>query len=153
MGDVSEVEYDASGSPDPTELLAFYGRQNHATTQSLDKLQSMVDASFCFVVARRGGEMIGLARGITDGVRGHLVECKLDPSCQGPACVTHTDGRIEHDTAGIAREMAQRVIAGFRERGVERVDVLAHETEVDFCAELGFKKAAGLMVMKLNPQG
>jgi hypothetical protein len=145
------VEYDTSGGADPEELLRFYERQRHATTHSPEKLRRMIANTFCLVTARKGGELIGLARGVTDGVRGHLVECKLDPSCQGPACVTHTDGRIEHDAAGVAREMALRVIDSFRRSGVERVDVLAYGTEEDFCKELGFKRSPGLVALQMDP--
>jgi hypothetical protein len=80
---------------------------------------------------------------------GHLAECKLDPAYQGPACVTRKDGRIEHDSAGIAREMACRVIEALRQCGVERIDALAYGTEVDFCEELGFRKSRGLVAMEL----
>lgn len=146
------VVYDSTTEPEPADLMRFYDRQHHATTQSEDKLSRMIAESFCLVTARKDGQLIGMARGVIDGVRGQLVECKLDPSCQGPACVTHTDGRIEHDSAGIAREMAMRVIEAFRKHGVERVDVIAHETEEDFCLELGFKRAGALIVMTLEAQ-
>jgi len=146
----SGVTYDSSGPPDADELLRFYQRQQHSTTQSAEKLQRMIASTFCFVTARQGGELIGLARGVSDGVRGRLVECKLDPAYQGPACVTHTDGRIEHDQAGIAREMARRVIDSLMQSGVERVDVTAYGTEVDFCEELGFKRSPGLVAMHLE---
>jgi len=149
---VEDIQYQTSGVCDPQELLAFYQRQQHATTQSLEKLKGMCDRTLCFVTARKDGELIGLARGVTDGVRGQLVECKLDPAFQGPACVTHIDGRIEHDSAGIAREMALRVLDSFRQHGVERVDVVAYGTEVDFCEELGFKRSAGLVAMHLDPR-
>jgi len=149
--DASEVTYDSSGPPDADELLRFYQRQQHSLTQSAEKLQRMIDNTFCIVTARQGGELIGLARGVTDGVRGRLVECKLDPAYQGPACVTHTDGRIEHDQAGIAREMALRVIDSLRQSGVERVDVVAYGTEVDFCEELGFRRSPGLVALHLDP--
>jgi hypothetical protein len=151
MADASAITYDSSAAPDPDELLSFYARQGHATTKSKDKLQRMIDSTFCFVTARKEGCLIGWARGTTDGVRGLLVECKLDPAYQGPACVTHIDGRIEHDTGGIAREMALRVIEAFRQHGVERVDVMAYGTEEDFCEELGFKRSTGLVAMQLTP--
>ena len=93
--------------------------------------------------------MIGIARGVTDGLWGRLAECKLDPSFQGPGCVTRTDGRIEHDSDGIAAEMARRVIEALRQYGVERIDALAYGTETDFCEELGFRKLRGVVPMEL----
>ncbi len=139
----------STNKPAPEELLAFYGRQHHETTHERTKIDKMLRNTFCIVTARHDGELIGLARGVTDGLWGRLAECKLDPAYQGPACVTRTDGRIEHDASGIAREMARRVIAALREYGVERVDAIAYGTEVDFCEELGFKKQHGVEVLEL----
>jgi len=144
------IVYDAGTKPAPEELLAFYERQSHRTTQDVEKLRRMIDNTFCFVAARRGGELIGWARGVTDGVRGRLAECKLDPKYQGPACVTHTDGRIEHESGGIAHEMATRVVKSLRAFGAERIDALAYGTEVDFCEELGFRPLKGVTAMELD---
>ncbi len=143
------IEFETMAKPDPGELSAFYQRQQHETTQSPGKLQRMMDSTLCFVTARRNGELIGIARGVTDGLWGRLAECKLDPLYQGPACVTRTDGRIEHDSQGIAAEMARLVIEALRECGVERIDALAYGTEVDFCEELGFRKMRGVVPMEL----
>ena len=146
----NEVEFETLAKPDPAELLTFYKRQHHPTTDDREKLERMLDNTVCFVAARRNGELIGLARGVSDGVLGRLAECKLDPAFQGPACVTKIDGRIEHDSAGIAREMAILVIEALRDFGVERIDALAYGTEVDFCEELGFKKMRGVVAMELT---
>ena len=147
---LEDIEFETVTKPDPDELLAFYKRQKHETTEARAKLQRMMDNTFCFVIGRRDGEMIGLARGVTDGLWGRLAECKLDPAYQGPACVTHTDGRIEHDSSGIAREMANLVIQALKDYGVERIDALAYGTEEDFCEELGFKRIPGVVAMELN---
>jgi hypothetical protein len=145
----ADIEFEMQADVCPDELLSFYARQNHETTHSREKLQKMLDNTFCVVTARRGGELIGFARGITDGLSGRLAECKLDPKYQGPACVTRTDGRIEHDSAGIAREMARRVIESLRAFGVEKIDAVAYGTEVDFCEELGFRKQRGVVALEL----
>jgi len=147
-----DIEFEATAKPRPEELSTFYARQKHPSTQSREKLQRMLDAAFCVVSARRNGELIGFARGVTDGLCGRLAECKLDPAYQGPACLTRTDGRIEHDAYGIAREMAWRVIESLRTYGVERIDAIAHGTEVDFCEELGFKKLRGVEVLELSAE-
>jgi hypothetical protein len=146
----AEVVVEVPHRVDAGELLEFYRRQGHATTHSSDKLERMIANSYCFVTARKNGTLIGIARGVTDGVRGHIIECKLDPACQGPGCVTRVDGRIEHDSAGIARTMAERVIEAFRQAGVERIDVVAYPTEVDFCEDLGFRRVAGLVPLSLD---
>lgn len=145
-----DVAFDTPVSLDAGELLEFFRRQGHATTHSIDKLKRMVADAYCFVTARKDGKLIGIARGVTDGVRGSIVDCKLDPACQGPGCVTRVDGRIEHDTAGIAREMALRVIDALRDAGVERIDVVAYGTEVDFCEDLGFRRVPGLVPLSLD---
>lgn len=153
MMSYEDIQYETLSKPDPDELHDFYERQQHPTTGSREKLKRMMDNTFCFVVARRNGEIIGIARGVTDGLWGRLAECKLDPAYQGPACVTKTDGRIEHDEAGIARRMAQMVIESLSRYGVERIDALAYGTEVDFCEELGFKKIRGVVPLELTAVG
>jgi len=148
---MNEINYQVVKKLDIGELKAFYDAQGCIVPQSVDKLSRIVDNSVCFVTARdAGGKLIGIARGLADGVRGYLTECKLDPACQGPGAVTHVDGRIEHDQYGIARQMAERVLDALATLGCERVDAAAYGTEVDFCEELGFKRAAGLVPMSLD---
>lgn len=146
----NNVRFDNQRRPAPDELLGFYDRQGHEITHSGDKLQRMIERTSCFVTAWDGSELIGLARGVTDGVWGCLVECKLDPAYQGPACVTRQDGRIEHDSQGIAREMARMVIEELRSLGAERIAALAYGTEEDFCLELGFQRLRGVVAMELG---
>jgi hypothetical protein len=143
------IEFETMSKPDVEELSAFYARHDCEVTRVRDKLKRMLDNTYCFVAARRRGELIGFARGVTDGLWGRLAECKLDPAYQGPACVTKKDGRIEHDSEGIAREMASRVIDALRRYGVERIDAVAHGTEVDFCEELGFRRRRGAVALEL----
>lgn len=52
----------------------------------------------------------------------------------------------------IARELATRVLGHLREVGVERVDVIAHGTEEDFCRDLGFRPVRGAVTMQLDPR-
>lgn len=144
-----EIEFEVMARPDPGELADFYRRQGNESPKSSDQLLHVLDATCCCVTARRNDLLIGWARGVTNGVRGRLAECKLDPLFQGPACVTRRDGRIEHDESGIAREMARLVIEALRAKGVEGIDVLAYGTEVDFCEELGFRKLRGVVPMEL----
>ncbi|MFQ5410657.1 MAG: hypothetical protein ACE5EC_00100 [Phycisphaerae bacterium] len=147
----NDIRFEVVDKIDIQDLKGFYDAQGSMIPQSVDKLSKMVDNSVCFVTAReKDGRLIGIARGLADGVRGYLTECKLDPSRQGPGAVTHIDGRIEHDQYGIATEMATCVIKALAELGCERIDASAYGTEVDFCEELGFTRAAGIVPMYLN---
>lgn len=148
-GMITDIEVARVAKPDVEELIEFYQRQNYATTNDREKLVSMLDNTFCFVAARRGKELVGVARGVTDGLWGRLAECKLDHSCQGPACVTKLGGRIEHDASGVAKRMASLVIEALLDFGIERIDAIAYGTEVDFCEELGFKPLRGVVAMEL----
>ncbi|MFQ5423966.1 MAG: hypothetical protein ACE5F9_08290 [Phycisphaerae bacterium] len=148
---MSDIQYQTVEAVDVQELKSFYDAQGSRAPGSIEKLTTMVDNSVCFVTARdENDRLIGIARGVADGVRGYLTECKLDPTRQGPAAVTHIDGRIEHDQFGIAQTMAKRVIGALSDMGCERIDVAAYGTEVDFCEELGFKRAPGLVPMTLE---
>lgn len=147
------IVYETDRKPAPEELVEFYTRTSHPTSAEPARIARLIDDSLCFVTARRDGEVIGIARGVTDGVVGRLVECKLDPAYQGPACITRKDGRIEHDDSGIARQMGLHVIEALRAYGVERIDVTAYGTEVDFCEELGFQRIPGMVAMGLPVRG
>jgi len=147
---LTNVEFKTVNHLSADELKAFYARQNFMTTGGKEKLQQMIDNTHCIVTARIDGELVGFARGVTDGLWGRLAECKLDPAYQGPACISRSGGRIEHDTTGIARELAMRVIDALLQGGAERIDALAYGTEVDFCEELGFRKMHGVVPLELT---
>jgi hypothetical protein len=148
--DSPNVTYGSGEDTSPQELALFYKRLQHNIAARPEQIERMMTASAAFVTARRDRELIGIARGICDGLRGYLAECKLDPAYQGPAAVTGTDGRIEHDQHGIAAEMARRVLNAMVAAGVQRIDVLAWGTEVDFCEELGFKRQGGLVGLTMR---
>lgn len=147
---MTNVTYDAVGEVAANELFAFYRSLGHESVSSAADAQRVLDNSAAFIAARCDGRLVGIARGLCDGVRGYLTECKLDPAFQGPAAITRRDGRVEHDHHGIAAEMARRVLTAMSQRGVHRVDVLAWGTEVDFCEELGFKRQGGLVGLTLD---
>lgn len=134
------------------ELKAFYRRLNHPVHAQPDAIARMMSNSTVFVTVRNEhGDLVGIARGVSDGLRGYLTECKLDPELQGPAAITRKDGRIEDDQYGIAAELARRVLEKMFADGVQRVDTLAWGTEVDFAEELGFKRQGGLVALALVP--
>lgn len=146
---MAEVVYGDGRDAAPAELAEFYERLFHPIHARPEHIERMVANSAVIVTARVGGRLIGLARGVADGLRGYLTECKLDPSYQGPGAVTRTDGRIEHDKDGVANQMARRVLAEMFSDGVQRVDVLCWGTEVDFAEELGFKRSGGLVALTM----
>ena len=146
------VTYGTVADTTPQELSHFYETLRHGAAAQPDQIKNMMANCVAFVTARRDGQLIGVARGVCDGLRGYLAECKLDPAYQGPAAVTRTDGRIEHDQNGIAAEMARRILDRLVAAGVRRIDVLAWGTEVDFCEELGFKRQGGLVGLTLRAE-
>jgi hypothetical protein len=147
---MADVIYGTGADVTPEELTEFYRRLHHDIAAQPEQIRKMMANSAAFVTARIGGTLVGIARGVCDGLRGYLTECKLDARFQGPAAVTRTDGRIEHDTNGIATEMARRVLNALYAEGVQRVDLVAYGTEVDFCEELGFRRGHGLVGMAMK---
>jgi ribosomal protein S18 acetylase RimI-like enzyme len=145
------VSYECGSAVKPAELADFYRRLQLAAPAA-EKLGALIKNSAAIVIARADGQLIGMARGVTDGVRGYLTECKLDPLYQGPGAVTRKDGRIEHDSYGIAAELARRVIDRLRAAGAGQIDVVAWGTEVDFLEELGFKRHGGLVGLSLRTE-
>ncbi len=149
---MAEIVYKTDKQLSPDELVEFYQRLEHDIAAQPAQLRKMMENSTVFVSAYENGRLIGIARGLSDGLRGFLTECKLDPAYQGPAAVTRKDGRIEHDTHGIATELARRVLDAMYADGVQRVDAVAYGTEVDFCEELGFKQARGLVGVSMRAE-
>lgn len=145
-----DVVYGDGADTSAEELTELYARLNHPIHASPDHMRRMMANSAALATARVDGRLIGLARGLCDGLRGYLTECKLDPAYQGPAAVTRTDGRIEDDRFGIAGELARRVLRKMFADGVQRIDVLAWGTEVDFTQELGFRRSGGLVGLTLH---
>ena len=149
---MANVTYGNGDDVTPHEVAEFYDRLSHNIDAETQQIEIMMNNSIAFVSARGDGKLIGIARGVCDGVRGYLTECKLDPAYQGPAAITRRDGRIEHDERGIAAEMARRVLEKLFAAGARRVDALAWGTEVDFCEELGFKKYGGLVGLTMKAE-
>ncbi len=149
---MAPIQYGGFEDVEPHELAEFYERLEHNIDAETQQIQTMVQNSVAFVTARAEGKLIGIARGVCDGVRGFFTECKLDPAYQGPACITRRDGRIEDDAHGIATQMARRVLDKLFASGARRVDALAWGTEVDFCGELGFRKQGGIVGMTMRPE-
>jgi hypothetical protein len=149
---MSSVVYGNGDDVTPHEVAEFYDRLSHNIDAETQQIEIMMNNSIAFVSARDERKLIGIARGVCDGVRGYLTECKLDPDYQGPAAITRRDGRIEHDEKGIAGEMARRVLEKLFAAGARRVDALAWGTEVDFCEELGFKKHGGLVGLTMKAE-
>ena len=70
---MSEFRFDVVDQIDPEELRSFYDSQGSCVPEATEKLSAMVDNSVCFVTARDdSGRLIGIARGLADGVRGVL---------------------------------------------------------------------------------
>lgn len=147
-----EISYGNGDDLTPRELGEFYQRMRHDLAARPEQIQAMLGSSAAFVTARHDGRLVGVARGVSDGLRGYLTECKLDPAFQGPAAVTGADGRIEDDQQGIAAEMARRVLERMASQGVIRIDVLGYATEVDFLEDLGFKRAPGLVGLTMKTE-
>lgn len=148
---MSQITYGTAADVSRDEIAEFFARVEPEGQPSSGRLDAMLQHSAAFVTARADGRLVGIARGITDGLHGYFTDCKLDPAYQGPAAISHTGGRIEDDTYGIAAEMSRRVLDQLAEGGATRVDVLAWGTEVDFLESLGFKRQGGLVGLTLRP--
>ena len=85
---MAEIGYGTSAGLAPEELAEFYQRLGHAIAARPEQIARMLGSSAVFVTARDGKRLIGVARGLCDGLRGYLTECKLDPDYQGEAAVT-----------------------------------------------------------------
>lgn len=148
---MSQITYGTAADVSRDEVAEFFARIEPGGQPGPRQLEALLENSAAFVTARADGRLVGIARGITDGLHGYFTDCKLDPAYQGPAAISHSGGRIEDDTYGIAAEMSRRVLEQLAEGGAMRVDVIAWGTEVDFLESLGFKRQGGLVGLTLRP--
>ena len=124
-----DVVYASNAVPEPTELFELYRSVGWtAYTQDLVSLHSSVLSSAHVVSARRGGELIGLARVISDfGAIVYLQDVLVRP---------------DHQRRGVGRQLVTRALTPFK--GV-RQKVLLTDTgpgQKHFYESLGFGEAS-----------
>lgn len=124
-----DVEYTSNSISDATELVDLYGSVGwSAYTQNPVTLRSSVLSSAHVVSARRNGELIGLARVVSDfGSIVYLQDVLVHP---------------DHHRRGIGRQLVTRVLAPFE---AVRQKVLLTDTEPGqkaFYESLGFAEAS-----------
>ena len=73
---MSAVVYGDGDDTNPQELTEFYQRLKHDIAAQPEQIRKMMAGSAAFVTARADGKLIGIARGVCDGLRGYLSECK-----------------------------------------------------------------------------
>lgn len=130
----------------PAQLFAFYERNDICETGFGQEVAARVlQHSAPCVAAFRGDRLVGLARAVFDGLSAQVMELSLDLELQGAAGKHANGSLIEHDCAGIARELGTRLVDELRRIGATCISVsLVAGCEEPFYESLGFRENTGM---------
>jgi len=131
----------------PAQLFAFYQRNNICEVGfGQDVAARVLDHTPHYVAAFRGDQLVGLARAVFDGLSAQIMELSLDLELQG-APGLHTNGSLlEHDRAGIGRQLATRLIDELRRMGATWISAsVVAGCEEPFYQSLGFTQNTGMI--------
>jgi spermidine synthase len=133
----NRVKYRFVTTADPVTLRGIitlyraHGWWDPADTPAL--LKRIIKGSHCFVIAERGGAVIGMARAISDGASdAYIQDVAVQPSQRG---------------GGIGRALVRRLLGRLRRDKVRWTGLIAQDNSSPFYAGLGFKPLAKALPM------
>ncbi len=136
----AEIQYNIVKEADPAEILALYRHpgwwQTDDNPQYLETVRKIVSNSFCFVVARQAGKLVGMGRAISDGVSDSYIQ----------DVVVYSDFRGK----GIGAEIVRRLIAFLREHNIQWIGLISEPGHEDFYGRLGFLQMPNYVPMLLK---
>jgi len=117
---------------------------------SSERATSVLAKSDVIVTARDRGKLVGLARAITDGLSGSIMELSVALSHQGEQATNQTGALVEDDAFGVGRRLAEVLVNALVARGVDFIDGSVYESEVETYQKAGFSINTGHLVMYLD---
>lgn len=138
----AEIQYSIVKDADPAEVLALYCHpgwwQTDDNPQYLETVRKIVSDTFCFVVAREDGKLVGMGRAISDGVSDAYIQ----------DVVVYSDYRGR----GIGAEIVLRLIAFLREHNIQWIGLISEPGHEDFYERLGFARMENYTPMLLKTE-
>ena len=136
----AEIQYSFVKKADPAEILALYRLpgwwQTDDNPQYLETVGKIVSDTFCFVVARLEGKLVGMGRALSDGVSDAYIQ----------DVVVYSDFRGR----GIGAEIVRRLIAFLREHDIQWIGLISEPGHEDFYERLGFARMENYTPMLLK---
>jgi spermidine synthase len=135
------VEYEAVTTAPEDAVVALYeaGGWWQESKKAREVIPRMIRGSFCFMLARAEGKIVGMGRAISDGAS--------DAYIQDVVVLREFRGR------GIGRELVRRLTAHCVEREIGWIGLVAEPGTGAFYEGLGYKPLAGYQPMLHGKKG
>src|SRR5215475_1541248 len=130
------------------ELFAFYERNNICEVGfGKEKAARVLQHPHLIVAAYEGGELVGLARAMFDGLSAHVMEFSLDLRRQGGDPSYANGSLIESDNNGVGRRLGERLLNELEAMGASFITCyIVANCEEQFYQSLGFRENEGHLV-------
>lgn len=132
------ITVDILRHPTPKEtarILSIYHRQAWWPDTVTDprRVDRVIHGSHCYVVARDGGEIIGIGRALSDGV--------------GDAYIHDVTVVNSHRRRGIGRRIVARILECLEQDGITWIGLIAEKGSPDLYQKFGFAPFEGSVPM------
>jgi hypothetical protein len=130
------------------DLFAFYERNNICEVGfGKETAARILRHPHLIVAACAGGELVGLARAVFDGLSAHVMEFSLDLRLQGGDPKYTNGSLIEADNSGIGRRLGERLLNEMEAMGASFITCyIVADCEERFYQSLGFRENEGHLV-------
>jgi len=130
---MTDIRYQVVKSTDNEALLRLYRAvdwwQKDENPKYLDTVASIVKNSFCFVIAQKGEEIIGMGRAISDGCSdAYIQDVTVKESERGQ---------------GIGKEIIRELLKYLKEHDIQWIGLISEPGYEGFYSSLGFKVMQG----------
>lgn len=136
----ADIEISITRDADPEQVLALYRHpgwwQMDDNPQYLETVRKIVSDSFCFVIAKDQGKIIGMGRAISDGVSDAYIQ----------DVVVYSDYRGQ----GIGGKIIEKILEKLRAHNIQWVGLISEPGYEDFYGKLGFLGMPGYTPMLLK---
>jgi len=133
---MSGIEYEVVSEAPLEAIVDLYraGGWWKETKENRERIPRMIGGSFCFMVARSAGRIVGMGRAISDGAS--------DAYIQDVVVLRELRGQ------GIGRELVRRLTEVCVERKLDWVGLIAEPGTTAFYERLGYRPLEGYQPMR-----
>ncbi len=136
----ADIEISITREADPEEILALYRHpgcwQADVNPRYLETVRKIVSDSFCFIIAKDQGKIIGMGRAISDGVSDAYIQDVVVYS--------------EYRGQGIGGRITQKIIDFLRAHNIQWIGLISEPGYENFYENLGFAPMANYTPMLLK---
>lgn len=126
---MEDITYQVVKSADPATILALYRQagwwQMDDNPQYLEMIKQIVANSFCFVIAQKGTEIVGMGRAISDGISDAYIQ----------------DVTVRQDLRGkgIGKGIMHTLLTNLKANGLQWIGLISEPGYEKFYGNMGFK--------------